>query len=101
MLFGMFAIFLIVMFIGRDRSQRDAVIWRGLAGAAAAFLVGYFAYVAVFINPLRSTDNPAVSAYVYHTLMHQVVLGLAVPDNDFAKQQGIEWNEPAVAKFAV
>jgi uncharacterized membrane protein len=34
-----------------------------------------------------------VSDYAYHTFAHQLVLGLAVPENAFAKREGIEWND--------
>ena len=93
MLGAMFLIYLAMLFTGRDRARETPAVVKGLTAAAASFVVGYVAYLSVFIYPLRISDNPNVSNYVYHTFMHQVVLGLAVPDNAFAKSQGVAWDD--------
>jgi hypothetical protein len=104
MFVAMFAMFLVAMFVVRDRSRAIAAISRGLAAAVVAFLVGYYAYLAVFVNPLRISTDPGVSNYVYHTFAHQLVIGLGVPDNEFATREGIKWDDMvgfALAKRAM
>jgi hypothetical protein len=64
-----------------------------LGGAALAFAVGYGAYIAVFVAPLRIPDDAEVSNYVYHTFAHELVLGLAVPENDLSRREGIQWDD--------
>jgi hypothetical protein len=93
MLFAMFAVFLFAMFVLRDRSRAIAAISKGLAAGAVAFVVGYYAYLAVFVNPLRISNDPGVSNYVYHTFAHQLVIGLGVPENEFATEEGIKWDD--------
>jgi hypothetical protein len=58
-----------------------------------AFAVGYGAYIAVFIAPLRMPNYADVSNYVYHTFAHELVLGLAVPESDLSRREGIQWND--------
>jgi hypothetical protein len=89
---GMFGVVLFVLFVRRDRLQRAAVLAKTFGGAVAAFAIGYSAYVAIFIAPLRISD-PSVSNYVYHTFAHEIVLGLAVPENDLSRREGLQWND--------
>jgi hypothetical protein len=104
MLFAMFGMFLLAMFVMRDRARAMAAISKGLVAGAVAFLVGYYAYLAVFVNPLRISSDPGVSNYVYHTFAHQLVIGLGVPENEFATREGIKWDDMvgfALAKRAM
>jgi hypothetical protein len=93
MLFAMFAVFLFATFVLRDRAKAVAAMGRGLAVAAIVFVAGYYAYLSVFVNPLRISNDPSVSNYVYHTFAHQLVIGLGVPENDLARREGITWND--------
>lgn len=104
MLFAMFGVFLFVMFMLRDRGRAVAAMAKGLGVVAVVFVAGYYAYLAVFVNPLRISNDPAVSNYVYHTFAHQLVIGLGVPDNEFATREGIKWDDMtgfALAKRAM
>ena len=96
MLFAMFGVFLFAVLVNRDRARTLASTGKGLAAAAAvAFAFGYYAYLGVFVKPLEISNDPNVSNYVYHTFAHQLVIGLAVPDNDFAMRERIKWDDMA------
>ncbi len=101
MLLAMFAVCLAVLAVVRDRAESSGRFAGRLAAGAAAFLVGYNVYLAVLVTPLRISNDPSVSNYKYHTLMHEVVMGLAIPPNDFAKREGIEWNDSVGASLAL
>jgi hypothetical protein len=90
---AMFALFLWTRFARRDRSRPASAVVAPLAGAAIAFAVGYAAYLAVFVAPLRISNDADVSNYVYHTFAHELVLGLAVPENDLSRREGIQWED--------
>jgi hypothetical protein len=102
---AMFGLFLWTRYARRDRSRSLATTLAApLGGAAIAFAVGYSAYVALFVAPLRIPDDADVSNYVYHTFAHQLVLGLAVPENDLSRREGIQWDDMvgfALARRAV
>jgi hypothetical protein len=90
---AMFCLFLAALYARRDRSRPAATLAAPLGGAAIAFAAGYGAYVAVLVAPLRIPDDASVSNYVYHTFAHQLVLGLAVPENDLSRREGIKWDD--------
>jgi len=95
---AMFAVFLAVLFFGDGRLRKTVA---PLAAAAVVFGVGYGAYVAVFVVPLRDRN---VSNYSYHTFAHPLVLGLGVPENDLSRREGIVWLDErgeALARRAV
>jgi len=96
----MFATFVVVMFLLRDRAERPSHTAVRLGGSVAAYAVGFAIYTSIFITPLRISDDPNVSNYVYHTFAHQLVMGLAVPETDFAKREGLEWRDETSLKFA-
>lgn len=60
-----------------------------LSSLAGAFLAGLVAFDLVAIRPLRRlspVDMPS-----HHVLWHPVVLAIALPPNDLARREGIEW----------
>lgn len=60
-----------------------------VASVALAFAAGYLLFQYPFVT--RRTPAAAAIQYTYHTVSHPLVLGLAVPPNDLAKREGIEW----------
>jgi hypothetical protein len=74
--------------------------WRTSAGAIAAYVIGYAAYAALFIYPLHLPASAGVPNATYHTVSHQLVLGLAVPENDLSRSEGLEWNDEIGFKVA-
>lgn len=95
---AMFGVFLFVLVHRLDASRRAAA--KAVVAPVAMFVLGYVAYAALFIWPLRVTDNPNVSNYVYHTFAHELVMGLAVPENDLSRREGIEWNDEVGFRLA-
>jgi hypothetical protein len=96
---AMFVVFLASLYFG-GRLPTAAGL-RSLAAAVLAFGVGYGAYVAAFVAPLR---NHSVSNYSYHPFAHPLVLGLGVPENDLSRREGIVWLDErgeALARQAV
>ncbi len=55
------------------------------------FVCGVLSFDRVFIRPLRNLPLRANSEN--HVFMHPIVLGLAVPGNDFTRQEGIRWSD--------
>jgi hypothetical protein len=64
---------------------------RSLAVCGGALLLGYVVAQLAIVEPRR----PSVETinYSYHAVAHPLVLGLALPDNDFARRHGIEWSD--------
>ena len=90
---AMFGVFLLSLVAPATTLSRALPPATTLAAAGAGFVGGYAIYAAVFILPLRVSSDPNVSNYVYHTFAHQLVLGLAVPENDLSRREGIQWND--------
>jgi hypothetical protein len=88
----MFAVFLFAT-LRRAWPQSREVVFKVTGGMAAAFVVGFLFYTSVFVRPPRAAGDAAGSQYVYHTFAHPLVLGLAVPENDFSRREGIAWND--------
>lgn len=61
-----------------------------IGGSCAAFIVGYLAFVSVFITPLIP---PSARNYSHHAIAHPLVLALAVPENDLTRREGIAWHD--------
>jgi hypothetical protein len=99
---AMFAVFLFALRKGRTGNQRVAgrLKVRAALPAVGAFAAGYFAYLAIFIYPLRIPDDPNVPNFTYHTVIHQLVLGLAVPENEFSRRERIEWKDESGLEIA-
>lgn len=88
----MFALFLLGAYFVRQRSRRSLAL---AIVPIVVFAIGYAAYVQVFVEPLRTKGNPAISDYAYHTFAHPLVLGLAVPGNAFTEREGLRWDDMA------
>jgi hypothetical protein len=74
------------------------------AGALAACGVGYLAFTVGFISPLtavtRDARGPVLATYTHHVVAHPLVLFLAVPPNDLARREGIEYDDLCGLKLA-
>lgn len=61
---------------------------------ALGYFVGLYTFDATLIGAIRKENSGhSVQNRAYHVVAHPLVLGLATPENDFAKQQGIRWND--------
>ena len=91
---AMFAVFLFAELRQRPAatSGRPIVV---AAIATVAFAAGYAIDVRVFLEPPRLRNDSSISDYTYHSVAHPLVLGLAVPGNQFTRREGIEWNDMA------
>ena len=93
---AMFAVSLLSQYKQRAKGPSwlamKTAVWLGVP--VLLFGLGYAAYVRVFVEPLRF-DQQGVSDYAYHTFAHPLVLGLAIPESDFARRQGIAWDDMA------
>lgn len=82
-------------------SQRSTTPWRAVLTSLATLgmvVLGFLGFQRTVVHPLpvAGSDTP----YTYHVVAHPLVLGLAVPENDFAKRHGIEWNDTVGLKLA-
>lgn len=85
-----FASFFVVYAIGVWRTRAASPSrWREVLLLAPAFMLGYLAFHYPLI--VRPSRVGAVSDYTYHTVAHPLVLGLALPDNELARREGIKW----------
>lgn len=58
------------------------------------YFAGLYAFDSTLIDAIRKENSKyPVSNRTYHVVMHPLVLGLAIPENDFAKKQGIRWDD--------
>jgi hypothetical protein len=70
------------LWFGSSGLKRYAAVLAGIA-------VGFAAFQFALVRPLPSLDFN----YSHHTVWHPLVLGLALPPNDFASAHGIQWND--------
>jgi len=80
--------------VRRDGAAGRSVRWRRMSWPAAwsaSFVAGYLVFHAVMIAPLRpDTDVPN---YTYHAVSHSLVIGLAVPETEFSRSEGLRWDD--------
>jgi hypothetical protein len=88
----MFVIFVFAT-LRRNQPLTLASAFKLAAGMAAMYVAGFGLYAVTLVKPSASASGAVGSQYVYHTFAHPLVLGLAVPDNDFSKREGIAWND--------
>lgn len=77
---------------GRRQNAR-ARAWTGSAVALASIVAGFIAFQHWFVRSLPVDASAA--PYTHHVIAHPLVLGLALPPNDFAKSRGIAWSDAA------
>lgn len=80
----------------RDSHATAAVRSRGgrvvfVAGSCAGFVIGYLAFMRVFITPLVPPGT--LVNYSHHIISHPLVLSLALPANNLARREGIKWDD--------
>lgn len=63
----------------------------------AALVAGVLVFSVALIGPLERLPAAGI---VHHPFAHPLVLGLAVPPNRFAQEQGITWHDAAGLKIA-
>ena len=86
-------VWLIVCLIDRHTRLRERfpLLLRSAAVLTSGLLLGFVLFQAVFIRPID--ELPATENMSYHVVAHPIVLGLALPPNPLAKDEGIEWND--------
>lgn len=57
------------------------------------FLVGFLIFQKGAIDSISEIGMNTKYNYSHHPVAHPLVLGLAVPQNDFAKSEGINWDD--------
>ncbi len=91
--------FLVLYFVAAERlsdesrplpSRGSRLRWLGAAVLGAG--LGYGLFGLLFIRPL-TRDAAGGQASPHHPVAHALVLGLAVPQNDLARREGIEWED--------
>jgi glycosyltransferase involved in cell wall biosynthesis len=88
---GIFALFVIYVALEavRTRNGSRRHNWRLLCATCLGLSGGAFVAQTIFISSLPTTGTN----YQYHVIWHPMVLGLAVPESQFAKERGIAWND--------
>ena len=92
-LFMLFVTYFVCRHISAFRNKLFGLKSVGIGIAVVAvFFLGYKLYGMTFIQPLiPHWDNP--TNYAHHSIMHSLVLGLAVPENKLSKEENITWND--------
>lgn len=57
-----------------------------------SFISGMAIFHILFINPILNVDNPN-NLLTYHHISHPLVFGLANPENELTKREGIKWKD--------
>jgi hypothetical protein len=70
--------------------SRRRLGWLGIGVLSA--VVGYALFTVWFIRPL-SQDTASGQSHPHHPVAHALVLGLAVPENDLSRREGIAWED--------
>jgi hypothetical protein len=70
--------------------RRRRLGWLGIGVLSAG--VGYALFAVWFIRPL-SKDAAFGQSHPHHPVAHALVLGLAVPENDLSRREGIAWED--------
>ena len=84
-LLAMHAVF--VLLVWRGPSSRQEAMGHRVAWLCGGFVAGFLAFQALFIWTLPKVGAERTD----HVIAHPLVLGLALPANAFAKEQGIQW----------
>jgi glycosyltransferase involved in cell wall biosynthesis len=89
--FGCYLIFMLFIFLEALREQPSAPSGpaRSVGVALAGFLAGAGLFYVVCVYPL--TRPGATGNLTYHSVIHPVVLSLALPANELSKREGIRW----------
>jgi hypothetical protein len=75
----------------REQGRRAAIV--SAAALSLACAAGAAAFDVAFVRPIRAAAARANNNYVFHTIAHPLVMGLAAPPSDFSRREGLEWND--------
>ena len=98
-----YAAFLALYFVAGERLARGSrscgsrLRWLGAGVLSAGLCYGLFGLL--FIRPLTQ-DSAGGQTRPHHPVAHALVLGLAVPENDLSRREGIEWEDSAGLSLA-
>jgi hypothetical protein len=76
---------------GAEAARRQAA--RTFAISSAAFVVAFVTFELTVMSPLKVPESRESVNYSYHAIMHPIVLGLANPESDLSRREGIEWDD--------
>jgi len=88
-----FVMFLTFVFSWTGIRRRSALSDLSAWLVVLAFIVGYAGFHVAFIRPLYTAVTVDASHNTSHAVAHSLVLGLALPDNELARHEGIRWND--------
>jgi hypothetical protein len=80
--------------------QRTRGRWPMLGGAIVAWGAGFVVFNTIYITPLVPPPSETTQNYPYHSVSHSLVIGVATPENDFARGLGIAWDDQVGWKLA-
>ena len=84
---AMFALFAVALALRRPR------FWMTAAASVVGFVFGYALFIRIFITPLVPSGPVPFENYSHHVIAHPLVLGLAIPESELSKREGITWND--------
>jgi hypothetical protein len=74
------------------------------AAALTAFAAGYEAFALGLISPITAAARGSVASvqadYAHHVIAHPLVVFLAVPPNELARREGIEYDDDCAFRLA-
>ena len=84
-----------IVFGAVEKRRASARAWKQLLAGGAVqlvtFVLAFALFQLIFIRPIDRL--PITRNASYHVIAHPIVLGLAIPPNRLARDQGIEWSD--------
>lgn len=94
-----YAVFLLLFLVAWGRALRPRPALgahpapaRRVAAAVAGVALAYASFSLVFVRPLARGATAGFPSS-HHPVAHALVLGLAVPENDLSRREGIQWED--------
>jgi hypothetical protein len=88
---AMFALFFVQV---RARAEQKVPLARAGLLSLLLFVAGFLVFSRAAIAPFDPPSSASRENYSYHAVMHPIVLGLAVPESDLSRREGIRWSDP-------
>ena len=85
---------------GRWHARRSLRWFPYAALVVLCFGLGYAAFGRIFIRPLTVAMTPEWRQFSYHVIGHPLVLGLALPESDLSRREGIRWDDSVGGELA-
>jgi hypothetical protein len=86
-------LFLAAVLAAQWRSERQQPRrWMSIAAFATPLVIGY---LALYAGAIASAAPPGTASRLSHSIVHPLVLALAVPPTEFSRSAGITWDDAA------